>query len=400
MHIVYLTQNFPPEIGAAPSRAYDMSKNLSNQGHEVTVLTGFPNNKPKQTKRLFENSKVGRVKVKRSFVVRDTKKSSLKRLSSYFSFLVSSFLSGLFVKKPDVIFATTPPLFVGVTGYLLSRIFRVEFVIEVRDLWVDFAEVLNQMNNTLLLRAARRLEYFLYRRADKIITVTDGYRARLIKNGISPDKIETVKNGVNPDPGHSIIEEDVRSKYNLNGKFVVLYAGNIGAAQGLEVVIQAAEILRDYDNIEFLFVGEGIEKEDLMMKAERMRLSNVTFVESQNKENIKNYYHAADMCLVSLKKHQLFDITIPSKVFDCISMNKPILLGVKGEAKKVVEELNAGLYFEPENPVDLAEKVELAAHHPEVIENLEKDMRGKMLHLYNREKLSHHLGEILMKVSQ
>lgn len=397
MNIFYITQHYPPEIGAAQARAYDMSKNLAEKGHTVTVLTAFPNDKV--AKRLFRVEKRSGVTVKRSFMIRDTKKSSIRRLLNYISFMMSSMISGLFMKKPDVIFATTPPLFVGVSGYVLSRIHRTKFVIEVRDLWVDFAEVLNQINNNFLLRAARKLEYFLYKRADKIITVTHGYKERLIFNGIPKDKIEVITNGVDPaelNSQNNVEPKKVKNEIGVSeDSFIILYAGNHGAAQGLHVVLDAAQRLKEYPKITFLFIGDGVEKQALVKRAKSEHLSNVIFLDAKKKEELNDYYQIADLCLVSLKKHPLFDITIPSKLFDCMAMGKPVLIGVNGEAKQIVAELNAGFHFLPEDSNSLVEQILYAYHHPSELEKIEKNIRSNMLEKYDRRLLSNKLEEIL-----
>lgn len=396
MNVHYISQHYPPEIGAAQARAYDMSKNLAEKGHSVTVLTAFPNDKV--AKRLFRLEKKSGVTVKRSFIIRDTKRSSVRRLLNYLSFMFSSIFSGLFLKKPDVIFATTPPLFVGVSGYVLSRIHRTKFIIEVRDLWVDFAEVLNQINNNFLLRAARKLEYFLYRRADKIITVTHGYKDRLIFNGIPEEKIEVITNGV--DPSELALERNTNNHIKkqigvLDDSFIILYAGNHGAAQGLDVVIDAAACLKDDMNIVFMFIGEGVEKDRLKKRAEKEELTNVLFLNAIKKEQLIEYYQIADLCLVSLKKHPLFDITIPSKLFDSMAIGKPVLLGVNGEAKRIVTELNAGFHFKPEDPESLIEQIKYAYNNQSLLENIKANIRNNMLKKYDRTLLSSKLEKIL-----
>ncbi|MGB7998530.1 MAG: glycosyltransferase, partial [Anaerobacillus sp.] len=173
-----------------------MSMNLVEEGCDVTVVTAFPNHM--SSNKLFESSKHLGLEVMRSFVIQDTKKSTIRRMLNYLSFMVTSVISGLFSKKTDVVFATTPQLFVGLSGYILSKLKRAKFVIEVRDLWVDFAEVLNQINNKKALKLARKLEWFLFNQADHIIVVTHGYKRYLVEKGISENKIDVITNGVNP----------------------------------------------------------------------------------------------------------------------------------------------------------------------------------------------------------
>ncbi len=396
MKVLYISQHFPPEIGAAQARAYDMSMNLVEEGCDVTVVTAFPNHI--SSNKFIESSKHLGLDVMRSFVVQDTKKSTIKRMLNYLSFMVTSVISGLFVKKPDVVFATTPQLFVGLSGYILSKLKRAKFVIEVRDLWVDFAEVLNQINNKKVLKFARKLEWFLFNQADHIIVVTHGYKRYLVEKGISEHKIDVITNGVNPTETGELLPEEgriIREEYELQNQFIILYAGNMGIAQGLDTVLKAAEILKESSSIKFVLIGEGAEKVRLQNYKKEKKLENVLILDSRAKQELNGFYAAADLCLVILKDHPLFEITIPSKLFDCLAMNKPILLGLGGESKEIVESLNAGLFFEPENPESLANVVIEATSNPEIMDLLEKDVRSKMLLKYNRQELSKDLAQLL-----
>ncbi|MGM0876441.1 MAG: glycosyltransferase family 4 protein [Bacillota bacterium] len=396
MKIVYITQHFPPEIGAAQGRAYDMSSNLSNVGHDLHVLTTFPNSQP--IKKVYKKEKLNDLTVYRSFRIRDTKTSSIRRLANYLSFMCSSCLSGLLVRKPEIIYATSPQLFQGVTGYFLSRIHRAKFVFEIRDLWVDFAELLGQFKNKKLLNLARKLESFLYKKADHIIVVTYGYKKRLIELGITEEKITVIPNGVNPSSLKQATQTNalsVKQQYGIEGKFLVLYAGNIGAAQGLDTVISAAEQLKHDPSIVFMFIGEGVEKQPLKERSRTLQLSNVLFVDSKKKEELASYYAAADIGIVSLKKHPLFEITIPSKVFDYMSMSTPILIGVDGEAREIVEKHHAGFYFEPENPTDFIRVLKHAQSHPDELKEIKRNAKHELIQSFNRETQAKELSETL-----
>lgn len=397
MKVMYLSQHFPPEIGAAQGRAYDMAKNLVKLGHEVTVLTAFPNNKA--SSKLFKKEYIDGITVYRSFVVKDTKTGAVRRIANYMSFMISSLFSGLFAKKPDVVLATSPQLFVGLAGYVLSRIYRKNFVFEVRDLWVDFAQILGQVNNKRMLKWARKIERFLYKRADRIVVVTHGYKKRLIAQGLPESKIEVITNGVDPDSiniAHGT-NTNIRKKYSLGKKLVFLYAGNIGAAQGLDVVLKAAEKLLDEVDVHFMLVGEGVEKNRLKKWKKDSNLTNVTFVDGKTKKELMDYYEAADMCLITLKDHELFKITIPSKVFDCMIMDKPILIGVDGEAKQIVEGHEAGLFFKPEDTDDLLRAINEVHSNPELINSMEKNIQKSVLTSFNRKNLAEKLAWVLSK---
>ncbi|WP_209121751.1 glycosyltransferase family 4 protein [Alkalihalobacillus sp. BA299] len=395
MRIIYISQHFPPEIGAAQGRAYDMAKNLKALDHDVTVLTMFSNDQ--MTTNWYKRETIDGIDVRRSFRVRDTKTSAKRRLANYLSFMASSSVAGLFTKKPDVVYATSPQLFNGLAGYFLSKVYRAKFVFEVRDLWVDFAELLGQFSQPLLLKLARKLENFLYQKADLIITVTEGYKTRLMDQGIPEQRIKVITNGVDPDTFPSDdIETDVRKELGIEDKLVILFAGNMGAAQGLDAVIDAAERLQQEEQpVHFLFIGYGVEKEKLKAKAHERNLNNVQFFNSMKKHELSAYYKAADMCLVTLKKHPLFSITIPSKVFDCMAANKPILIGVDGEARAIVESNHAGVYFEPENAIDLVEKITAIIKQKDTLLEMEQNIKDIVLQKYNRQHLAKKLAKYL-----
>lgn len=397
MKIIYITQHFPPEIGAAQGRAFDMSNNLAKLGHELHVLTTFPNHI--DTNKFLTVENVSDLTVYRSFRTKDTKKSSINRLSNYLTFMLSSFFTGLRIKKPDVIYATSPQLFQGVTGYLLSRFHRAKFVFEIRDLWVDFAEILGQFNNKKLLGLARKLEKFLYTKADLIVVVTHGYRNKLVQMGISEHKIKVIPNGVNPNSLNGPIDiQQIKEQYNILDKFLVLYAGNLGIAQDLKTVIYAAEILKNDHSIVFMFIGEGAEKNELIELSKTLNLSNIIFLNSRNKKELVSYYQAADIGLVSLKKHPLFEVTIPSKIFDYMAMSTPVLIGVDGEARSIIEKNEAGYFYEPDRADSLVAALKYAQQHPEDLMRMRKTLKSKLLATYNREQQAAELELELTKL--
>jgi glycosyltransferase involved in cell wall biosynthesis len=405
MKILYISQHFPPETGAAQARAYDMAKNLVRLGNRVTVITGFPNFPtgiiPKEfRKKLFKKEFIDNIEVIRTFLIPDTKSSSMRRLANYFSFMISSIFGGFSFKKYDIVYATSPQLFVGLSGFILSKLHRAKFVFEVRDLWVDFAEALNQIKNRRLLKLGKNLERFLYKKADLIITVTKGYKEHLVAQGVGNDKIDVVTNGVDIDfykPSNKNVRE-LRDQYNLMGKFVVLFAGNIGAAQGLDVVIDAAENLQNYKDIKFLFVGEGVKKENLKEKAEKMGLSNIIFEDAKPKSKIVDYHNMADVTLVSLKKFELFNITLPSKTFDALAIGKPVLIGVDGEAREIIESAEAGLFFEPGNCDSLVNCVLKLYKDKELCNKFGMNARMYAEKHFTREQLARQLNESLTRI--
>jgi glycosyltransferase involved in cell wall biosynthesis len=402
MKILYVSQHFPPETGAAQGRAFDMAKNLMKRDNDVTVLTAFPNYPigkiyPSYQGKIFMNETVEGIQVKRSFILPDSKAGVIVRLLNYFSFFFSSIIAGMFTKKHEVVLATSPQLFVGLAGYIISRFHGAKFVLEIRDLWVDFAELLGQFRNKRILNLARKLENFLYKKADKIVTVTHGYKEHLVKSGIDANKIEVVTNGIDEDffkPNS--IDISVRKKYNLKDKFVILYAGNLGAAQGLDVIPEAAEKLKDIPEIVFLVVGEGVEKEKLVNEINSRNLDNIILEKGQTKDGILSFYNGADASLICLKKHPLFDITLPSKIFDSLAMAKPILIGVGGEGKDIITAAEAGVPFEPENSTSLVNAIMTLYNKRKDLAQMGAKGRNYALANYTRQELAKKLESVLI----
>ncbi|MCK8827691.1 glycosyltransferase family 4 protein [Natroniella acetigena] len=404
MRILYISQHFPPETGAAQGRAYEMAKNLVKLGDEVTVVTGFPNYPEGEIHdqykgKFFQRETIDGINIIRTFLVPDTKSGTLVRLLNYITFFISSIIGGIFAKKVDVVYATSPQLLVGLSGYILSILKRAKFVLEIRDLWVDFAIHLNQITNKFMIKAARFLENFLYNRAKKIIVVTNGFKKHLVSAGINSKKIEVVTNGMDENlfkPGDK--DNWVRDKYNLKDKFVVMYAGNIGTAQGLEVVINAAKRTRENSDIIYTIIGAGVEEEKLKSLAQEYELDNVKFIGSQPKEKIVDFLSAADTLLISLCDLPLFDITIPSKVFDYMAMGKSILIGVKGEARKIIEKAEAGVYFQPENDEELTEGLFKLYEDEELRAKMGDNAREYAVNNFSRFKLAEKLNKVISNI--
>lgn len=401
MRILYVSQHFPPETGAAQGRAYDFARLLVTRGHDVTVLTGMPNYPtgiipPEYRGKLVVRESLDGIKVIRTFLIPDTKKNAAVRLGNYLSFFMSSTLYGCFQGKPDVVYATVPQLFVGLAGFLLAKRFRSRFALEVRDLWVDFAEMLGEIHNPTVLQAARRLETFLYRRADPIIVVTKGYKDVIASRIGRSNRIHVIPNGVDP----SMLQPQpktnwIRDRYSAHDKFVVAYAGNVGLAQNIQTIIDAGEMLRDRPDVLFLIIGEGADRKRLKEYAESKRISNVIFVEQQTRRQVQEFLAAADALIVILKDHPLFRVTIPSKLFDYMAMERPILAGVDGEVRRIVEEANAGIYFDSEDPSALVQAILQLRSNPAIADNYGRNGREYVLRHYNRVKMVESLEQAL-----
>ena len=362
MKILFITDNFPPEVNAPASRTYEHCKEWVKDGQSVTVVTCTPNYPQGKVyagykNKLYQTELIDGIKVIRVWSFIAPNKGLFKRTFDFISFAISSFFVGLFIKT-DIIIATSPQLFSAVSGRMLSLFKRKPWVMEVRDLWPESIITLGILKSKKIIKFFEALEMNLYRSASKIIVVTDTFKERIASRGTSLDKIKVFKNGVNlekffPTKKNEIICKDL----NLNGKVVIGYLGTHGISHSLSFILNSVAHVKD-NNIQFLFIGDGAEKETLMELASELKLKNVTFYPSVPKEKIEAYLSVIDISLVPLKRTDTFKTVIPSKIFESAAMRKPILLGVEGESKELIEHYNAGLCFIPEDRTDFLEKLD------------------------------------------
>lgn len=365
MKLLFLTDNFPPEVNAPATRTHEHCKEWVKQGVEVTVITCAPNF-PKgkvfvgYKNKLFQKEIIDGIKVIRVWTYITANEGFLKRILDYLSFMVSSFVAGLFVKT-DVIIATSPQFFTAISGRWLSFWKRKKWIMEVRDLWPESIKAVGAMKTNPAIRFFELLENQMYKNASKIIVVTDSFKEVLInKNNIDSSKISIIKNGVNTSLFQPI-QKDVHliQDLGLHEKFIIGYIGTHGMAHGLDFILECAKDISDKE-IHFLFLGEGAKKQELLVQKEYLKLENITMLPSVTKQEVAKYISIIDIGLVNLKKSETFKSVLPSKIFELCGMHKPILLGVEGEAKKLVNEYQVGLSFEPENKKDFLEKIELS----------------------------------------
>lgn len=365
MKILFLTDNFPPEVNAPASRTFDHCREWAKNGDEVTVITcapNFPQGKvyPGYKNKLWQEERIDGIRVIRVWSYIVANKGFLKRTLDFISYSVSSFFAGLFVKS-DLIVATSPQFFTALSGRALSFWKRTPWVMEVRDLWPESIKTVGAMKDNAFIRHFEWQEKRCYKSAKKIVVVTDSFRKKLIERGIPSEKIAVVKNGVDrslfvPQPKDS----ELTSKLQLDGKKVVGYIGTHGMAHKLDFIIQTASKLKDTNpEYHFLFIGNGAEKEKLLKLKADLKCNNVTMLDSVPKAEVKNYISILDVCLINLSKSDLFTTVIPSKIFENAAMEIPILMGVEGEAKEIVENYNAGICFEPENEEDFIAKLKI-----------------------------------------
>jgi len=393
--ILYVSQYFPPEMGAPAARVSELSCYWAQERHEVTVLTGFPNHPtgvvPAEYRgkfwRLVAREEANGVNVTRTWLLPFPNRRTYQRVLNYSSFCLSAAATGLFAQRPDIVIASSPQLLVGLSGWWLARCKRSRFIFEVRDLWPEsLAAVGVGRPDSLVYRALAGIAGFLYRNADHIVVVTPAFKEHLVQYWqVAPEKISVIENGVEAELFSPRTENDLRTDLGADGKFVVSYIGTMGNAQGLQMLVEVAERLRhSAPDVLFLLVGEGAEKEQLVSLVRSRGLTNLRFVDQQSRGNIPAYICASDACVVLLKKNEIFKTVIPSKMLEFMSCARPITLGVEGQARKIIEEARAGICVEPGNPSELAQAVLHLARDEQLRETLGRNGRRHVLQHFSR----------------
>jgi colanic acid biosynthesis glycosyl transferase WcaI len=360
MRILLLTDNYPPESNAPAVRASAHAKRWSELGHETSVVTCFPNF---PEGKLYEGHRqsfrkrqmIDGVDVTRVPTLIFPNAGTFKRTIDFVSYMVSGSIASLFLPRPDVVVATSPQFFTAVAGWLVSALRRRPFVFELRDLWPDSIVAVGALGDGILLKLLRRMEFFLYRRADLIVTVTHAFRTHLIERGIDSEKIEVVRNGADVavlSPGDA---SELRARLGLEGKIIVSYIGTIGMSHGLDIVLNvAADLAERQPQITFMFVGSGAERDGLRKSALDLNLANVLFVDRVPHAEIVDYWRVSDMTLVLLKDSALFKTVIPSKIFEALAAGTPIVTNVRGEAESLLAPLGAAVRVAPANEGELS----------------------------------------------
>jgi len=397
--ILYVSQYFPPEMGAPAARAAELSRHWARLGHDVTVLTGFPNHPTgvvpeewrSRLRRLHYTESVDGVRVVRTWLWPLPNRKAHERIRNYASFCISAAVSGLALREPEVVIATSPQLLCALSGWWLAWWKRVPFVFEVRDLWPEsLAAVGAGSEGTMLHRALGAIAGFLYRHAERIVVVSPAFKDHLMRYWDVPAaKIAIVENGVETDlfRFNPSAAAEVRKQLKVEDRFLICYIGTMGNAHGLDTLIAAAEELQNaLPSAMFLLIGEGAEKERIVELAAGRGLSNIQFLGQQPRERIPAYVSAADLCLVMLKKTELFKTVIPTKLLEYMACQRPVIVAVDGQARQIVEEAWGGVFVEPENSKALVKAILGSAEEPEQGRQMGARGRQYIVSKFSREK--------------
>ena len=353
MKILFLTDNFPPEVNAPATRTYEHCRQWARDGQEVTVITCAPNFPHGKVFAGYRNRGVQKEVIDGINVIRvwsfiAPNKGKIRRTLDFMSFAFMALMVGLF-QKPDVIVGTSPQFFTAVAARWLGFFKGKPWVMEVRDLWPESIVAVGALRETSpIYHRLHKLEKKLYRSAQLIVVVTDTFKTKIQEFGIPEDKIVVIKNGVDT----SLFKPQqkngkILAELKLNGQFIIGYIGTHGMSHALDFILDCAKDIKE--EVHFIFQGDGAEKKNLLKKAEAMRLDNITFLPFVSKSEIARYISVIDVALVNLKRNKTFKTVIPSKIFENAAMEKPILLGVEGESQKIIERYHAGVCFTPEN---------------------------------------------------
>jgi glycosyltransferase involved in cell wall biosynthesis len=402
MKILLIHQYFLEKSDGGGSRWNEMTKFWSNEGHEITVLSGMVHyssglkNPRYKGQYVFKDEDFDQnIKVIRSHVSKTYNTNFLGRLLGYFSFVISSIYAGCFYarEKYDIIVVTSPPLFIGITAYILSKLKGIPYVFEIRDLWPESAIDTGVVTNKFFIKMAYKFEAFIYKYANLIIVLTPAFKEKLInKKNIQEKKIIFIPNAAD----FSLVDQleqnfdpvEFRKLHKIDqNSFVITYVGAHGVANHLEQLIDTAKLLKDH-NILFLLIGDGMEKNRLKQIVSDNNLKNVKFIDSVPKAEIFKFILISDMGTSVLKKAETFKTVYSNKTFDYMSCRKPILMVIDGVSRDLVEAAGAGIFVEPENPNDFAEKILLYSRNKTMVELQGKNGYNYALMHFDRKVLA------------
>ncbi len=399
MHILIIHQAFASLKEGGGTRHYELSHYLVEKGHQVTIVTSpisyLTGSSDQQLSRhkTIETPEPG-ITVIKTYTYPALHKSFLHRVINFISFMGSSFLAGMAVEQVDLVWGTSPPIFQSASAWLIAKFKRIPFLFEVRDLWPAFAIQMRVLTNPLLIWPAQWFEKFMVHQADQVMVNSPGYIDHVTAKGAK--RVALIPNGGEPDMFSSQVDGlQFRKKHRLEGKFIVLYAGAHGLANDLGTVIKAANLLREEDQIHFVFIGDGKEKQKLIDLAVSFSLTNISFLPTCPKAEMAEVIAAADICTAILQPIPLFQTTFPNKVFDYLVAEKPVLLAIDGVIRKVVEDAGGGVFVPPGQSEAMANTIFDLSRTPDKLKEMGKSGRAYISAHFNRKDLADQLELLL-----
>lgn len=379
LNILFLTDNFPPERNVPAMRTWEHVSRWVKDGHQVTIITtapNFPQGRPLAgyKNRWYFREDMEGVKVIRVKSYIAANEGFLKRILDYVSFMVTGGIAAMFQRRPDILISTSPQFFCAVAGWIVSRLRRLPWIFELRDLWPASIVAVGAMKEGALIRMLYWIEMSMYRAADRVIAVTKGLRQDLVDRGIPGDKVVVVRNGADtnrftPRPKDPALVE----RFGLQGKFVVGYYGTIGMGAGVQTAVDAGALLRDRDDIVIMLAGAGAEYDEVDKSIRDQRLTNVRLLPPFDQAEMPAVWSLLDAAIVMMKDRPLFKATISSKTFEALAMGLPVIMSLPaGEATGLVDEYGFGINVRPENPQDMAAAIKRLADEPELTAALGK----------------------------
>lgn len=412
MKILYVSQHYPPEMGALAGRAAELSRHWALLGHRASVLTAFPNHPTgvvipeyrEKFKRLFYREQVDGVDVVRTWLLPYPNRRPIERVLNYGSFCASASVRGAFLARPDVVIGTSPPLPIAIAGYNVARVKRVPFIFEVRDLWPESLEGVGLgAEHSRIYKVVASIVGFLYKHSDHIVVVTPAFKDYLNSEwGVPMEKMSIVVNGVETERfAPAPRQPGILREFGVpEGKFVASYIGTMGMAHGLETVLEVAQLLqRTSPEILLLLVGDGGNREDLVRIARERQLTNVVFTGQQPREKIPAIINSSDVCLALLKNQEVFKTVIPTKMLEFMSCGRPVVLSVGGQAEKILHEAGAGISCEAENPAAIAEAIRTMYANRELREGFRRNGRAYILAKMSREQTARQYLDVLASLT-
>lgn len=371
MRILFISHYFPPEVNAPASRTHEHCRRWVADGHDVTVITGVPNHPAGvlfdgYENRWIQEQTVDGIRVIRTWMLLTPNAGFLRRILNFVLFAITAVLASRRVRRPDVVIATSPQFFCGLAGAVVARLKRRPFVLEIRDLWPKSIVELDQLKDGPILRILEWLEAWMYRSADGVVVNTQAFIDHIVGFGVPRDRIELIYNGIDagrfrPRPP----DQSLREEHGLTGRQSVAYIGTLGLAHGLGTVIDAAERLRDRSDIVFLLIGDGAERDHLESAISERGLENVQLLGLQPREAMPAWIATIDVLLVCLRDLPVFETVIPSKIFEFLAQERPVIVTARGEIARMAREADVALVAEPENAEALANAIEHVSDHPD-----------------------------------